>query len=539
MPQINALQMECHVCIALPDELIPMVRHMDFRPLRENEVYQRIGIFTRRLKLIKDSCDHLKEVLCTFRQKSPSIMENALIRFGAELPDEIQNMKEQWLYLLRSTHTLEQALDSFSQCIEKIYISEDFEELFLHRDEWLYMLEVCHSVEGSLQRITDIASENVIGLEMNDLICYLDSYRMSLFTFAHEIQVIISFLNPVEPDCKSSAVFYCRISPLEALRNIFGIDASRDSDRGSFEELSEARKTNPKNHETADTVTLMDPGNDSSVLQPEDTVSKVQFHALAPSVINKNDFTMVKILMINDGDLQRLEQIKKSMNTDLVQNESSVMFAPQGAEYTIVLSSQDISIENPRETIKWNGTYACCDFFIFLPEDYKKSAVRLQARVYKNDIAQVDLKLIVKVKADSNQSLQDIAVEQHRIMTAFLSYASQDREKVAQRIQGMLAIMPKLDIFWDVVSLRRGEYWETRLYDEIRKRDIFYLFWSNNARSSEWVGKELSFAIENKGIDFIEPIPLEDPAECPPPEELTGRHFNDWTLRYMSHRTSP
>lgn len=93
-----------------------------------------------------------------------------------------------------------------------------------------------------------------------------------------------------------------------------------------------------------------------------------------------------------------------------------------------------------------------------------------------------------------------------------------------------------MDLFFDVESLRRGENWESRLYREISGRDLFYLFRSKNAAASDWVQKELQYALSQKTVDYIEPIPLEGPDICPPPESLMGKHFNDWTLRYLGNQ---
>ena len=53
---------------------------------------------------------------------------------------------------------------------------------------------------------------------------------------------------------------------------------------------------------------------------------------------------------------------------------------------------------------------------------------------------------------------------------------------------------------------------------------------------SEWVKKELEYAVSQKTVEFIEPIPLEQPDVCPPPESLMCKHFNDWTLRYLNNQ---
>jgi hypothetical protein len=126
--------------------------------------------------------------------------------------------------------------------------------------------------------------------------------------------------------------------------------------------------------------------------------------------------------------------------------------------------------------------------------------------------------------------------EAHRVQfrSAFASYASADRDEVLRRVQGLTAA--GLDVFLDVLSLRAGDDWEQSLMENIRAKDIFYLFWSMAASRSEWVDKEWRRALDEKGIDFIHPIPLVDPRLVPPPPELASRHFNDAILLYLEAR---
>ena len=89
---------------------------------------------------------------------------------------------------------------------------------------------------------------------------------------------------------------------------------------------------------------------------------------------------------------------------------------------------------------------------------------------------------------------------------------------------------PDMDIFFDVESLRSGDDWERALYREIDQRDILFLCWSHFARDSKWVDAEWHYALEQKGVECIEPIPIESPDDCPPPAELNHKHFNDKLL---------
>ena len=60
--------------------------------------------------------------------------------------------------------------------------------------------------------------------------------------------------------------------------------------------------------------------------------------------------------------------------------------------------------------------------------------------------------------------------------------------------------------------------------------DVFYLFWSRNARASKEVEAEWRTALELKGLDFIAPVPLQSPRYARPPAELGALHFDDPAL---------
>lgn len=87
-----------------------------------------------------------------------------------------------------------------------------------------------------------------------------------------------------------------------------------------------------------------------------------------------------------------------------------------------------------------------------------------------------------------------------------------------------------MDIFFDVDSLRNGDDWEKALWHEIDRRDILFLCWSRYARASKWVDAEWRYALKQKGADYIEPVPIDPPGSCPPPDELSRKHFNDKLL---------
>ena len=133
-------------------------------------------------------------------------------------------------------------------------------------------------------------------------------------------------------------------------------------------------------------------------------------------------------------------------------------------------------------------------------------------------------------------SIEEHTVREERFLSAFASYASEDRDDVLGRIQGMQKVLPDLDIFVDVAALRSGDNWRERLEREIQARDVLYLFWSRRARASKWVDLEWRIALGHNGLERISPIPLESPDLAPPPSELADLHFNDWMLVYLRPR---
>ena len=263
------------------------------------------------------------------------------------------------------------------------------------------------------------------------------------------------------------------------------------------------------------------------------TVDDVQFRGTAPETIRPGEYFPVKIMMYREDDYQRADRESAAVADRTKSASSSVFQATRGQQFRITLQSPDIQLDCETQQLRWNGKFAAADFEVYLPENYDRRQLRLRGRVYSDNAVLTDLKLILQIGAEQPQS---VVCEKVRLRSAFISYASADRAKVVARIQGIQLACPDMDLFFDAESLRRGEHWESRLYQEIAQRDLFYLFWSQNAAASDWVQKELRYAMAQKTADYIEPIPLEGPESCPPPQCLMDKHFNDWTLRYLNNQ---
>ena len=268
-------------------------------------------------------------------------------------------------------------------------------------------------------------------------------------------------------------------------------------------------------------------------------ISKVHFSAIAPRTLTKGEYAIIDIVMYQDVFRSVIDEIIKKEETPPQETRSGTVMVREGVKVKIQLTSPDIVIEDNVEEQEWVGDYLIYNFAVMLPKEYAKRQVLFMATVYIDDVIATRLKFVVKCWSLLQQKIK---VKQEDVLSAFVSYASQDRNRVALIVQGMQKARPDMDIFFDVESLRSGESWEEALWTEINQRDTLFLCWSRNAAESPWVAREWKYCYKQKGAEAIEPIPLEPPSLCPPPEELKTKHFNDrllYLIKAESERNIP
>jgi len=172
----------------------------------------------------------------------------------------------------------------------------------------------------------------------------------------------------------------------------------------------------------------------------------------------------------------------------------------------------------------WDGKYELLEFDVKVPESAPQIETVLKFDVSISDIVVARLRLDLAIsRSAAKQERAFVSTEPAK--TAFASYSSKDRPRVLDRI----AEIKKngIDVFLDCLSLHPGEEWKPRLESEIKNRELFLLFWSANAKASEYVTWEWKTALSAKGIGFIDPHPLEPVSEAEPPDELKSLHFGD------------
>ena len=269
--------------------------------------------------------------------------------------------------------------------------------------------------------------------------------------------------------------------------------------------------------------------------KPAVTLDKVRFSAVAPKTFVKGDYSVIEILMYEETFRHVVQEAIDNVDDPVKETKSGFLTAEREAKITVMISSPDFEIEDNTESQIWKGGYLSFSFAVEVPEQYKKRQILFVASVYINDIIATRLKFVAKCKSLIEQKIE---VTREDVLSAFVSYASQDRNRVAMIIQGMKKARPDMDIFFDVDSLRSGDDWEKALWREIDKRDVLFLCWSKYARDSKWVDAEWRYAFKNKGPDSIEPVPIDPPGSCPPPDELSRKHFNDKLLYIINSYSS-
>jgi hypothetical protein len=263
---------------------------------------------------------------------------------------------------------------------------------------------------------------------------------------------------------------------------------------------------------------------------------KVEFAAFAPRTVTPNCQFILDIWAYLPEQYSSVFSIAKNLGRDLKIGQKNAVTISWGAILTINIEVPQLKIDDPVDTLVWTGEPANTSYIIEVPEDVRIGNYGGTAVIGHEGLTIAKLKFVISVSPVKSANYVDSSSETIYHKTAFASYASADREEVLSRVQGMKKIAPQLDIFIDVFSLRSGDDWEDKLAQHVPNKDTFFLFWSQHAARSLWVEREWRLALAKKGLNYIDPVPLEEPQFCPPPLELERLHFSDMYLGYIKNR---
>jgi hypothetical protein len=136
-------------------------------------------------------------------------------------------------------------------------------------------------------------------------------------------------------------------------------------------------------------------------------------------------------------------------------------------------------------------------------------------------IAEIILNIRVKSQIESiPSSMRAGTTRAYRKI--FASYSHDDAD-IVNATAGFVKTLGD-EYLRDVINLRSGENWDSRLLQFIDTADVFQLFWSRNSAKSNFVEREWRHALALKREAFLRPTFWETPMP-EPPDSLRAIHF--------------
>ena len=251
---------------------------------------------------------------------------------------------------------------------------------------------------------------------------------------------------------------------------------------------------------------------------------KVKFSAVYKNQMRPGEKAVISIVMFEEAYRYAVDMMLRQKTYAPSLLESDEEEVGKGTKVSIILTADDLIIDDRVSEKIWQGKYRYFDYLIEVPSAADKipEEAAVKAEIYFNGYYVSRLLFTVRLK----EAGTIIDVARQDVETAFVSYASRDFPMVSAFIQGMRE-MTNADIFIDKERLKSGYQWKEQLKKEISDRDVFYLCWSTNASKSKYVDMEWRYAYQEKGRECIHTVPIEPAFVCKLPPELEDIHCSD------------
>lgn len=264
----------------------------------------------------------------------------------------------------------------------------------------------------------------------------------------------------------------------------------------------------------------------SSVVEPEIDDSDVFLGASAPAVVPPGgELTIRFAAYVPEMAVQADEALRAGSRRTVAHPDLARARWKKGLEVDVLVRAKHLSIDPPVKRFKWSGALDTLVFDAEVSDDAPETTVVLKYDIVVDGIVVAALRHDLEIRRGADvHKTKEVGTTAAR--TAFASYASGDRDAVLHRVAS-LRIAAGLDVFQDCLSLRAGQEWKPQLSEEIRRSDLFLLFWSERAATSQWVEWEWRTALGEKEQEALQLHPLEPVELSLIPKELTHLHFED------------
>lgn len=196
----------------------------------------------------------------------------------------------------------------------------------------------------------------------------------------------------------------------------------------------------------------------------------------------------------------------------------------RGTAVTVTMRAPGLRVDPPSRTFTWNGEEQVEEFEVAVPAGTPPGTLVLTFDAAIEGVIVATLRIDLVITAEPTALKARTSATTTAARTAFASYASADRARVLERVDAVRTAAG-LDVFVDGLSVHPGEGRRTRLEAEIRGRDVFLLFWSASASTSDDVAWEWRTAMAARGPEAVQ-LHLLD-VDVPPPAELADRHASE------------
>ena len=268
----------------------------------------------------------------------------------------------------------------------------------------------------------------------------------------------------------------------------------------------------------------------------ENTANQVEFSVFSPTKILSGESFILDVWAYLPKDYDSVLTAARDLDRNKLLGRKKGLFIRTGTVISLKVHIDGMDVKHPSDTFIWRNKPINHSFSVNVPDDAKSRNYTGNAIVSCEGLMIARIPFVLKLgSAGSLSRAKKVSGTTFYPETAFASYSRKNRNEVLARIQGIKLISPNLDIFLDVFSLRTGENWEQALNEHVPTKDIFYLFWSTDAAKSQNVEKEWRLALEKRGLDYIDPVPLQDTRDSPPPKELSQLHFKNTYQEYIDY----
>lgn len=277
-------------------------------------------------------------------------------------------------------------------------------------------------------------------------------------------------------------------------------------------------------------------GDRGPVLLTDEAAASVEYDldvtAFAPPAVRHGETFLLQIFVHLAEHATKAAELAKEFDAASEARAATSLLegVTPGTRLEFQLQLRQGNAETTRAVLRWTGQPQSVQFLVTADSGPSQTALFGTVTISRDSvpIGQLVFKVLLATTASTERPEAVGTIDPFRQF--FISYASKDRSEVIKRVQ----MLPRLgkNFRQDLLDLDPGDRWERKLYEFIRECDATLLFWSSNAKESEWVLKECQFCIEHKGIERLLPVIIERPPPLPPPE-LAELHMNDRLLYFV------